>query len=43
MQTCFSGKFSKWVTWGGSCALDDMPFVSGSSMIEVNDYIEKSG
>ena len=22
---------------------DDMPFVSGSYMIEVNDYIEKSG
>ena len=22
---------------------DDMPFVSGSCMIEVNDYIEKSG
>ena len=22
---------------------DDMPFVSGSYMIEINDYIEKSG
>ena len=22
---------------------DDMPFISGSYMIEVNDYIEKSG
>ena len=22
---------------------DDMPFLSGSYMIEVNDYIEKSG
>ena len=36
-------KFSKWVTWRGLFALIVMPFVSGSYMIEVNDYIEKSG
>ena len=40
MLTCFSGKFSK-CTY---CLLkDDMPFVSGSYVTEVNDYIEKSG
>ena len=21
VKTCFSGKFAKWVTWGGPCAL----------------------
>ena len=45
----FSGKFSKWVVGnlgrlvGAYLQKDDMHFVSGSYMTEVNDYIEKSG
>ena len=46
MLTCLSRKLSKWVLGRLVCAyclLKDYMFVSGSYMIEVNDYIEKSG
>ena len=32
-----------WLVCAYCLLKDDMPFVSGSYMIEVNDYIEKSG
>ena len=32
-----------WLVHVYSLLKDDMPFVSGSYMIEVNDYVEKSG
>ena len=47
MSTCFSGKFSVGNLGRLVCAYcylkDDMPFVSGSYIIEVNDYIDNSG